>query len=111
MGFLSKLFGGSDNGKSAGAPTDTGTGIGMLRTTRSGGYDKRSVLAAMDALNAEILALSEAVCSKCSGSPYTLPEPADLELTKVSSGGFNEEDTNAYIGELRKKIAELRALL
>ncbi len=109
MGFLSKLFGSPDNNKGEGAPS--GMGMGMLRTARSGGYDKQSVLAALDALNAEILALTEAASQKYSGGIYTLPQPADIELKKVSSGGFNEEDTDAYIGELRKQIAELRARL
>ena len=85
--------------------------MGMLRTARNGGYNKGSVLTAIASLDSEILALTDAVEKKKNGVSYTLPQPADIRLETVAAGGFNEEDIDSYIGELRKKIAELRSQL
>ena len=110
MGFFSKLFGGGNDGGSS----DTGfgsSGIGMLRTVNSGGYDKASVLGALDTLNTEIMALTEARSAKDAGRPYTLPAHTEPQLRSVSKGGFNEEDVERYMAELQQKIEELRAQL
>ncbi len=106
MGLFSKLFGSIDSIPEGGSAAQSG----MLRTTREGGYDKRSVLAAIDALNEEAYELTLALAEKQEGKPYKLPrqgEPVSLE--KVRAGGFAEEDVDSYIAKLQQNIDELRA--
>ena len=110
MGLFSRLFGGSGYEPKA-SSGESGVGIGMLRTSRTGGYDKMAVLAALDSLNKEIIALTEAKEAKDAGKAYSLPAAADIQLNTVKAGGFDEEDVDRYISELKQKINELRAQL
>lgn len=106
MGLFSKLFASVSTPEQSGAAE-----VGTLRTVNSGGYDKASVLGALDALNTEIMALTEAKAAKDAGRPYTLPAHTEPQLRSVSKGGFNEEDVERYMAELQQKIEELRAQL
>ena len=106
MGLFSKLFASGSTPEQGGAAE-----VGTLRTVNSGGYDKASVLGALDALNTEIMALTEAKAAKDAGRPYTLPAHMEPQLRSVSKGGFNEEDVERYMAELQQKINELREQL
>ena len=109
MGFLSRLFGVSDDG---GKKQSSETPNVMLRTVRSGGYDKADVLAALDMLGNEIFALEEAVKARGEGKNYTLPPETEIpEMKTAKMGGFNEEDVKEYIDALNAKISSLRAQL
>ena len=85
---------------------------GMLRTARTGGYDKMMVLAAIDALNKDIFALENALEAKKNGQPYQLPPPSSAEnIPQVSRGGFDKDDVDGYIRTLQNTISELRSQL
>lgn len=85
---------------------------GMLRTARTGGYDKMMTLAAIDSYSKEILALTEAVEAKKNGEPYTPPAEAPaVAIPTVRAGGFNESDVDAHIQTLKDTIIGLRSQL
>ena len=107
MGIFSKLFGGtSPKPDSGSAPTG---GTGFLHTSRTGGYDKMSVLQRVDALNGELFALETALEAKKKGEPFRLPPPGPRpELVPTKMGGFSQEDVTAYLDQLEVKIQELR---
>ena len=110
MGFFSRLFGGNDEGRPS-APAVAETGMPpILRTSRSGGYDKRETLVMLDKLTTEKVLLEEALAAKNSGAPYQMPPEADITVpSTVKMGGFNEEDVNEYAESLAAENASLRA--
>ncbi len=109
MGFFD-IF--KSSRSSSESSSHTSGGMAALTASRTGGYDRRDVLLKADAMTTEIIALEEALNAKEQGKPYTLPEKAeDKPLKTVRKGGFSEEDVDAYISDLEKKIAELRAQL
>ena len=110
MGFFSRLFGGNDEGRPY-APAAAETGMPpILRTSRSGGYDKRETLMMLDKLTTEKIMLEEALAAKNSGAPYQMPPETDITVpSKVKKGGFNEEDVNEYAESLAAENASLRA--
>jgi hypothetical protein len=113
MGFFSRLFGGENGGdsvKSAPVQSAGETGMPMLRTSRSGGYDKRETLMMLDKLTTEKIMLEEALAAKNSGVPYQMPPEADITVpSTVKMGGFNVEDVNEYAESLAAENASLRA--
>lgn len=115
MGFFSRLFGGGngeDGIASAPAYSAGGTGMPILRTARSGGYDKRETLMMFDQLTTEKLMLEEALAAKDSGAPYQIPpEAKNITPHIVRMGGFNEDDVNEYAEQLAAENASLRARL
>ena len=107
MGFFGKLFGGG--GERPSDNTGGPGGMGMLRTARSGGYDKTATLTAIDALTSEIMLLKEAVEAKEKGEPFRVPHGGKFEMPPtVRAGGFNEQDTEEYIASLQAEIEKLR---
>ncbi|MBO4865959.1 MAG: hypothetical protein J5582_05240 [Ruminococcus sp.] len=115
MGFFSRLFGGGngeDGIASAPAHSAGGTGMPILRTARSGGYDKRETLMMFDRLTTEKLMLEEALAAKDSGAPYQIPPEASIITpSRVKMGGFNEDDVNEYAEQLAAENASLRVRL
>lgn len=115
MGFFSRLFGGGngeDGIASAPAHSAGGTGMPILRTARSGGYDKRETLMMFDRLTTEKLMLEEAIEAKNSGAPYQVPPETHISTpNRVKMGGFNEDDVNEYAEQLAAENASLRARL
>ena len=113
MGFFSRLFGsenGGENVKSTPVQSAGGMGMPMLRTSRSGGYDKRETLMMLDKLTTEKIMLEEALAAKNSGAPYQMPPEADIITpSTVKMGGFNEDDVNEYAESLAAENASLRA--
>lgn len=113
MGFFSRLFGGENGGesvKSAPAQSAGGMGMPMLRTSRSGGYDKRETLMMLDKLTTEKIMLEEALAAKNSGALYQMPPEVDIITpSTVKMGGFNEDDVNEYAESLAAENASLRA--
>lgn len=108
-GFLSAFRGEDIDTENSGSSS---AGVGMLRTVRNGGYNKASVLNAIDALNSEIFALTDAYEKKSKGESFTVPQPVLMPaLDKVSAGGFNEDDIDAYIADMKASIAKLREQL
>ena len=108
-GFLSAFRGEDIDTENSGGSS---AGMGMLRTVRNGGYNKASVLNAIDALNSEIFALTDAYEKKSKGESFTVPQPVLMPaLDKVSAGGFNEDDVDAYISDMKAHIAKLREQL
>ena len=83
MGLFSKLFGNKDDItdeiKKAEKPAAQNTGFSMpvLRTVRSGGYDKTAVLGMLDSISKEYMLLKEASEAKEKGESFTLPAAAD----------------------------------
>jgi hypothetical protein len=77
-----------------------------------GGYDKLETLKYIDLLNSEIYLLESAIDKKKKGEEYVLPtDVEERELRTSAIGGFDKEDTDRYIGELRAMISELREKL
>ena len=110
MGFFD-IFKKKDDTIDEPEPADNGSS-GVLRTVRNGGYDKMSVLNAMDHLNEELLALEQAKALKEKGEPYSLPETAhEIPLKNVRMGGFSCEDVDAMLSDLKERINSLRAQL
>ena len=116
MGLFTKLFGNKDDItdeiKKAEKPAAQNTGFSMpvLRTVRSGGYDKTAVLGMLDSISKEYMLLKEASEAKDKGENFTLPAAADYaDIPTVRAGGFSCEDVDDYIKEIKAKIAGLRA--
>lgn len=116
MGFFSRLFGGgNDDAKrndSHNGSVSSGVTAPILRTTRHGGYDKNESLTMFDRLTTEIFLLEEAVAARDSGRQYQVPPEGSVSMPNiVNMGGFNEEDVNEYVENLKARISDLRAKL
>ncbi|MBR1421837.1 MAG: hypothetical protein IJ571_00130 [Ruminococcus sp.] len=77
-----------------------------------GGYDKLETLKYIDLLNSEIYLLESAIDKKKKGENHIIPTDVEERELKTSAiGGFDKDDTDRYIGELRAMISELREKL
>ena len=77
-----------------------------------GGYDKLETLKYLDVLTGHIYQLEDALEKKQRGEQYTVPDEAELYELKISAlGGFDKNDVDNYIKELRERIDELRKRL
>lgn len=120
MGLFGKLFGKKDTddeideyNKRANAsqyritPKDVPqnrsiTVMGLM--VSKGGYHRAQTLKAVDALNAELTACTDA---KNSGLP--MPPHTEISMPKeVLFGGFDKQDTDAYISDLKNMIEQIR---
>ncbi len=95
-----------------GKARDLSGGMEGLKMCVFGGYDKLETLKYIDLLNSEIYLLESAIDKKKKGEEYVLPaDVEERELRTSAIGGFDKEDTDRYIGELRAMISELREKL
>ena len=74
-----------------------------------GGYDKVDTLRYIDQLTAEIYALEAVIDKKKNGEYFDIPFPVpEIELKSTALGGFDKNDVDSYVLELRGQISELR---
>ena len=77
-----------------------------------GGYDKVATLRYIDQLTSEIYALEAAIDKKNRGEYYDVPFPVpEIQLKSTALGGFDKNDVDSYVLELRGQILELRERL
>lgn len=88
-----------------GVPQQTRSSSVVLRQLSSGGYDKAQTLKVVDALTAELIACTEA---KNSGAP--MPPRTEVAMpSEVRFSGFNKQDVDAMVSELRETIERIRS--
>ena len=126
MGFLSKLFGrgGNETFNEQGyfpkepepAPAETERKPlaedenFTIRPAQGQGYDKQAVTDETNRLMFELMLLDGAFESKQMGEPYMLPPHEQRAAIPVAAqGGLDIGDTDFYLSQLEKWIAEARA--
>ena len=74
-----------------------------------GGYDKVDTLRYIDQLTEQIYALEAVIDKKKNGESFDIPFPVpEIELKSTALGGFDKDDVDSYVSELRGQISELR---
>ncbi|MBO5448525.1 MAG: hypothetical protein J5994_04280 [Ruminococcus sp.] len=77
-----------------------------------GGYNKLDALNAIDGLTQEIYQLENSLSRKEQGKSYGIPPKApQTDIRKAAWGGFDKDDVDAFISDLRGRSEELRAKL
>ena len=109
MGLFSRLFGGQNDGQPKKDKADAGEEPSMLRTVRNGGYDRTQTLLAIDALNRELMMLTEVKEARENGRIMAVPPRQTFNMpNKVNMGGLSEEDVEKYLASLTDKLEEMR---